>query len=188
FLRFFSSHGLLQVMNRPQWRTVAGGSRSYVEALRADMGRGVRIRGGVTRIARSGGLVTISDAGGVTDTFTQVVIASHANEALSLLADPTAEERSVLGAFTYTDNLAVLHDDRSLMPRRRATWGSWNYIGASQDQGSRPLCVSYWMNKLQSLPTRRQLFVTLNPVRPARRPLATFEYTHPLFDAAALGA
>jgi len=118
------------------------------------------------------------------------VIAAHADEALSLLSDPSAQERTILGAFRYTDNLAVLHDDRALMPRRRATWGSWNYIGARGEDGEAPLCVSYWMNRLQSLPTRRQLFVTLNPVRPPLpgRSIAAFEYTHPLFDAAALAA
>ena len=188
FLRFFSSHGLLQVVNRPQWRTVAGGSRAYVDALRAEMAGGVRIRSAATRITRAGGLVVIDDAAGQLDTFTDVVIAAHADEALGLLADPSANERQVLGAFQYTDNLAVLHDDRALMPKRRATWGSWNYLGARGDDGGTPLCVSYWMNRLQSLPTRRQLFVTLNPVRPPRHTIAAFEYTHPLFDATALGA
>lgn len=188
FLRFFSSHGLLQVFNRKQWRTVKGGSRSYVDALRLEMAGHVRIRGAAERVTRTGGLVAIRGADGELDTFTDVVIAAHADEALGLLADPTATERDVLGAFQYTDNLAVLHDDRALMPKRRATWGSWNYMGARGDDGSTPLCVSYWMNRLQSLETSRQLFVTLNPVRPPRHTIAAFEYTHPLFDAAALGA
>jgi predicted NAD/FAD-binding protein len=148
----------------------------------------VRIRGAAERITRTAGLVTVRDADGELDTFTDVVIASHADEALGMLADPSAGEREVLGAFQYTDNLAVLHDDRALMPKRRATWGSWNYIGARGDDGSTPLCVSYWMNRLQSLSTERQLFVTLNPVRPPKHILAAFEYTHPLFDAAALAA
>ena len=188
FLRFFSSHGLLQVFNRRPWSTVKGGSRAYVEALRLQMAGKVRIRRGAEHITRTGGLVTVRDADGQFDTFTDVVIAAHADEALGLLADPSVSERSVLGAFSYTDNLAVLHDDRALMPKRQATWGSWNYIGARSDDGGQPLCVSYWMNRLQSLPTRRQLFVTLNPVRPPKHTIAAFEYTHPLFDAAALDA
>ena len=188
FLRFFSSHGLLQVFNRKQWRTVKGGSRSYVDALRLQMAGKVRIRRGAEHISRTGGLVTVRDADGQLDTFTAVVIAAHADEALGLLDDPSANERGVLGAFKYTDNLAVLHDDRALMPKRRATWGSWNYIGARGDDGGQPLCVSYWMNRLQSLTTRRQLFVTLNPLRPPRHTIAAFEDTHPLFDVAALGA
>jgi predicted NAD/FAD-binding protein len=188
FLRFFSSHGLLQVWNRPQWRTVAGGSRAYVDALRGRMGDSVQVRPAAARISRTGGLVVVEDAGGRHDTFTDVVIGAHADEALGLLADPSADERRILGAFRYTDNLAVLHDDSALMPRRRVTWGSWNYIGARGDDGETPLSVSYWMNRLQSLPTRRQLFVTLNPIRPPRHAIAAFEYAHPLFDAAALDA
>jgi uncharacterized protein len=188
FLRFFSSHGLLQVFNRKQWRTVEGGSRSYVDALRLQMAGKVQMRRGATEVARTGGLVTVRDVDGQFDTFTDVVIAAHADEAFGLLADPSANERSVLGAFKYTDNLAVLHDDRALMPKRQATWGSWNYIGARGDDGGQPLCVSYWMNRLQQLPTERQLFVTLNPIRPPKHTIAAFEYTHPLFDAAALEA
>jgi predicted NAD/FAD-binding protein len=148
----------------------------------------VRFRSAAAGISRTGGLVTVRDAGGQLDTFTDVVIAAHADEALGLLADPSGNERAVLGAFRYTDNLAVLHDDRALMPKRRATWGSWNYIGARGDDAGTPLCVSYWMNRLQSLPTRRQLFVTLNPIRPPRHTIAAFEYSHPLFDPAALAA
>jgi predicted NAD/FAD-binding protein len=188
FLRFFSSHGLLQVFNRRPWSTVKGGSRAYVDALRLQMAGKVRIRRGAESITRTGGLVTVRDADGQLDTFTDVVVAAHADEALGLLADPSVGERSVLGAFRYTDNLAVLHDDRALMPKRQATWGSWNYIGARGEDGGQPLCVSYWMNRLQSLTTRRQLFVTLNPVRPPKHTIAAFEYTHPLFDASALDA
>jgi predicted NAD/FAD-binding protein len=188
FLRFFSSHGLLQVMGRPQWRTVAGGSRSYVEALRRQMGERVQVRGAARRITRTAGLVTVQDRHGDIDTFTDVVIAAHADEAVRLLGDPSDDERAILGAFEYTPNLAVLHDDRTLMPKRRSVWASWNYIeGQGEDA---PLCVSYWMNRLQSLRTRRQLFVTLNPAH-APRPgsvIRAIEYTHPLFNASALAA
>jgi predicted NAD/FAD-binding protein len=118
------------------------------------------------------------------------VFASHADEALSLLADPSPTERALLGAFRYTPNVAVLHDDAALMPRRRSVWSSWNYIGADGGDAERPLCVSYWMNALQRLETKRDLFVTLNPVRAPRpeRVIGSFDYTHPLFDAAALRA
>ena len=191
FLRFFMSHGLLQVMNRPLWRTVAGGSRSYVEALRADMGPATAFRPGARRITRQGGLSVVEDQAGGTEFFSDVVIAAHADEALGLLADPSPDEREVLGAFTYTPNTAVLHDDPTLMPKRRSVWAAWNYIGdESADAEDRPLCVSYWMNRLQGLKTSRQLFVTLNPSRapdPARV-IRSFDYEHPLFDAAALGA
>lgn len=190
FLRFFSSHGLLQVTRRSQWRSVKGGSRSYVEAMRRQMGSEVEVRRAARRITRTGGLVTVEDQTGELDTFTDVVIATHADEALRLLADPSADERNTLGAFQYTPNLAVLHDDRSLMPRRKSVWASWNYVASEGDDRGAPLCVSYWMNRLQALPTRRQLFVTLNPHRPPRPDsvIKAFEYTHPLFNAAALAA
>jgi predicted NAD/FAD-binding protein len=190
FLRFFSSHGLLQVMNRPQWRTVKGGSRAYVEALVDGMGPEFSIRPAARRITRNGGLSIVEDAGGQAEVFTDVVIAAHADEALGLLDDPSTEERRWLGAFRYTPNTAVLHDDRGLMPRRRSVWAAWNYIGDSGAGDERPLCVSYWMNHLQSLETKRQLFVTLNPARPPDpdRVIGSFDYTHPLFDAGALAA
>ena len=134
FLRFFSSHGLLQLFDKPQWRSVAGGSRAYVQAMRAQMAGQVQFRRGAMRIMRSNGLVEIEDADGAREIFTDLVIGAHADEALELLADPSENERGVLGAFRYTDNLAVLHDDRSLMPHRRATWGSWNYIGGARQR------------------------------------------------------
>jgi predicted NAD/FAD-binding protein len=190
FLRFFSSHGLLQIAGRPQWRTVAGGSRAYVSALVGAMGDRVTVKAAARRVVRQAGLSIVEDADGRGEIFTDVVIAAHADDALTLLSDPTANEKRLLGAFRYTPNTAVLHDDRLLMPRSRSVWSSWNYIGGQGDLDDRPLCVSYWMNALQKLPTRRQLFVTLNPLRQPdpSRVIQTFEYTHPLFNAAALDA
>jgi predicted NAD/FAD-binding protein len=190
FLRFFSSHGLLQLAGRPQWRTVSGGSRAYVRALVNAMGEGIEVRPGAQRITRHGGLSIIEDSSGHGEVFTDVVIAAHADEALSLLAEPSTDERRLLGAFRYTPNTAVLHDDPALMPRARSVWSSWNYIGGEGAGADRPLCVSYWMNALQRLKTRRNLFVTLNPLRqpdPARV-IQSFDYTHPLFNSAALAA
>lgn len=132
----------------------------------------------------------VDDAAGGHEVFTDVVLGAHADAALGLLDDPSDDERAVLGAFRYTPNVAVLHDDPALMPRRRSVWASWNYIGSDEPGSDRPLCVSYWMNHLQSLRTRRQLFLTLNPSRQPRAEsvVRTFEYTHPLFDQAALAA
>jgi predicted NAD/FAD-binding protein len=190
FLRFFSSHGLLQVANRPNWLTVEGGSRSYVRRLVGAIGASADLRPAATRVTRRAGLNYVEDESGRVEAFTDIVIATHADEALALLADPSADERRLLGAIRYTPNVAVLHDDRALMPRRRSVWASWNYIGNSRADADRSLCVSYWMNRLQGLKTARQLFVTLNPVR-APAPgsvIRRFNYSHPLFDAAALAA
>lgn len=190
FLRFFSSHGLFHVVQKPIWRTVKRGSRAYVEALVRDMGHGLTVRPGAKRITRNGGLATVEDAAGGVEVYTDVVIGAHADEALGLLGDASHDERRILGGFKYTPNVAVLHDDASLMPRRKAVWSSWNYVGSDDADADAPLCVSYWMNRLQDLPTKRQLFVTLNPVRQPRPDsvIRTFDYTHPLFDSAALSA
>ncbi|MEO6395658.1 MAG: FAD-dependent oxidoreductase [Devosia sp.] len=189
FIRFFINHGLMDIVGRPQWRTVTGGSREYVKRLLARVGA-VRSGAAVTQITRSYGQVTVRDAKGNSDRFDDAVIATHADQALRLLGDADAEERALLGAFTYTDNLAVLHNDTALMPERRRVWGSWNYIGESSDIGERPLCVTYWMNKLQNLDRTHPLFVTLNPTRPIGegKMIQTFNYSHPLFDHKAIAA
>lgn len=190
FVRFFSSHQLFSLGRRVNWRTVAGGSRSYVKALTAAAGIDVETTNGARRIYRENGLVIIEDAKGERDVFTDVVMATHANTSLSLLADADLDESRLLGAFRYTDNLTVLHDDPALMPKRRHIWASWNYIGAGESEAGESLCVSYWMNRLQGLDKRHPLFVTLNPGRMPKQSAIkqSFVYSHPLFDNAALAA
>jgi predicted NAD/FAD-binding protein len=190
FVRFFSTHGLLDIDRRPQWRTVNGGSRAYVERLRARLSGRLRTGNAVRRIARGPLGVMVEDASGRREAFDDVVIATHADQALRLLDDPSADERALLGAFRYSDNLAVLHADARLMPRRRRIWASWNYIGEDRADGGRRLCVTYWMNRLQGLDPRRPLFVTLNPVRDPEPATVEcrIEYSHPLFDAGSLQA
>jgi uncharacterized protein len=184
FLRFCGNHGLLKLVGRPLWRTVVGGSRVYVEELARQIGEGVRLRRGVDQVRRIDGGVVVQDSTGAEERFDHVVIGAHADQALAMLAEPTARERELLGAFKYSRNLTILHTDAGLMPRRRRAWASWNYIGA--DDG---LCVTYWMNKLQGLPGQ-DLFVTLNPPRPpaAGTLLRSELYEHPIFDPAAIKA
>jgi len=184
FLRFCGNHGLLKLVGRPLWRTVVGGSRVYVEELARQIGDGVRLRRGAAQVRRVDGGVLVRDTTGETERFDHVVIGAHADQALALLAEPTAQERELLGAFRYSRNLTILHTDPGLMPRRRRAWASWNYIGA---EGG--LCVTYWMNRLQGLPGQ-DLFVTLNPPRPpAPGTLLRSElYEHPIFDPAAMKA
>jgi predicted NAD/FAD-binding protein len=169
---------------------VAGGSSEYVHRLSASFSEGVRLGSGVRSISRENGRVIVTDTTGNVDTFTDVVIATHADQALAMLADADHEERSLLGAFRYTDNLAVLHSDENLMPKRKRVWSSWNYIGETRDEDAQPLCVTYWMNRLQNLDRRHQLFVTLNPIREitGSRIIGSYHYTHPLFDQRALDA
>jgi predicted NAD/FAD-binding protein len=183
FIRFCGNHGLLKVVGRPQWRTVEGGSRIYVQCL-AQAIDDVRLDHAVTTVRRTEQGVIVHDNQGGAERFDHVIIGAHADQALAMLAEPTAREKEVLGAFRYSRNLTVLHTDAGLMPHRRRAWASWNYIGASGG-----LCVTYWMNKLQGLPGQ-DLFVTLNPPRPPKPDtlLRSELYEHPIFNRAALKA
>ena len=190
FVRFFKNHGLLETRNsrRPQWRTVTGGSRAYVQRLTADFADRIRLNSPVVGVRRFPNRVEVTVAGGQTETFDDVVIAAHSDQALAMLSDPSVQERKLLGAIRYERNFAVLHRDVAFMPKRRSAWASWNYISASGDTDSRLVCLTYWMNMLQNIAPENQLFVTLNPhVTPAKQ-IASFEYDHPIFDMAALDA
>jgi len=180
FFNFFDNHGLLKVQNGQHWRTVSGGSQCYVREMQKAFADNVRLASGVARIERAADGVTVTDENGHMDRFDQVVVASHANAALAMLADAAQDEREVLSAFSYQPNRAVLHTDESQMPRRRRAWSSWNYIGEAHDGA-----VTYWMNRLQNLPCAENLFVTLNPVTPVREDavIADFSYEHPMFNA-----
>ena len=187
FIRFNANHGLLNLVDRPVWRTVTGGSRHYVRRLAEALGEvraGAPVRG-VRRVA--GGVEVVAD--GAAQKYDDVVIAAHADDALNMLESPTEAERRALGAFPYLDNVAVLHTDARLMPKRRAAWSSWNYL-ASGEGDARRLTVSYWMNRLQPLPGRADVFLTLNPPweLPASAVLRRTRYRHPLFDAGAFAA
>jgi uncharacterized protein len=188
FVSFFDNHGLLKLRDRPVWRTVVGGSRHYVRKLTGRLAGRMRLGTAAVAVARARDQVMVRDDAGQVDQFDHVVIATHADQALSLLADASADESRLLGAFRYTRNRAMLHSDQALMPKRRAAWSSWNYLGARDETGDR-LCVTYWMNALQGI-AGPQLFVTLNPFRPPRPDTVHHEeiYEHPVFDAPALRA
>ncbi len=191
FLRFYQNHGLLRFTDRPQWRTVTGGSHEYVrrvaDALGADA---IRAATPVQSVHRLGAAVQLLLKDGPTEEFDGVVIATHAPQALALLADASADERSTLGAFRTKPNHAVLHSDPALMPKRGAAWSSWNYLGEKDAAGERATSVTYWMNRLQNLDPALPLFLTLNPVVQPHANLvhARFEYAHPQFDGIASAA
>lgn len=190
FVRFFNNHGLLKLVARPPWRTVVGGSTAYVTRLLGEFGGAVRAGRRVTGLRRTDRGVLVREHGGQAMRYDQVVVAVHSDQALELLEDPSPDERRLLGAIGYAPNQVVLHADPSLMPRRRAAWSSWNYVGrrGERDEAAPPT-VSYWMNRLQHLPGR-PLFVSLNPARePAPGTvLETRAFDHPMFDARALDA
>lgn len=185
FIRFCETHGLFKIADRPVWRTVEGGSRQYVRALAASIGQ-IRTAHPVRAVRRTANGVEITDFAAAVHSFDRVVIATHADDALGLLADASAEERRLLGAFRYSDNDAILHQDPALMPRRRRVWSSWNYLSGAGG-GPKP-AVTYWLNRLQRIPSKHPLFVTLNPHRePSRKlMLERMSYRHPTFDTAAI--
>ena len=189
FVRFFINHGLLQVKDRPLWRTVKGGSRQYVKRLLHDAAVVVRKDTGIVRVRRMADGVDLTDKHGAVHRFDQVVMASHADQSLAMIEDATDEERSILGAFGYQKNRAILHSDPSLMPRRKRAWAAWNYC-RNGDRPTDPVSVTYWMNALQHIDPGIPLFVSLNPNREPARGLVHYEtnYDHPLFDAAAIEA
>jgi uncharacterized protein len=188
FLTFCRNHGLLQISGRPQWRTVAGGGREYVRRMAAEI-PDVRLATPVQRVKRTADAVEVRSADGP-ERFDQAVLACHSDQALGLLGDPHPVERELLGSIRYQPNRIVLHTDSSLMPRAPAAWSSWNYSSAVQDDGTQPVSVSYWLNRLQPLPFHTDVIETLNPHSEPRPQsvLGRFEYSHPVFDAAALRA
>ena len=173
-------------------RTVAGGSRRYVDRLLAPLkaaGR-VRLDDPVTEVRRHGDHVLVRTASGEVDRFDQVVFATHSDQALAMLCDASDEERTLLGAIRYLPNDVVLHRDAALMPRRRKVWSSWNYLRDTGADARRPVSVTYWMNRLQGIDPARPLFVTLNPVSEPDPAMIFGRWTfdHPQFDRAAIDA
>ena len=191
-IRFCHNHGLLQVRERPQWYTVRGGSRRYVDRLASRIGH-VRLATpvlGVSRDERQGRGVALRTADG-TERFEHVVLACHAPQALALLVDADSDERRVLGALRTQANAAVLHTDTRLLPSRRAAWASWNYERADgADAGDHRVCLHYLLNRLQPLPWQQPVIVSLNPIRPPRPEtiLGRFDYAHPVYDLQAIAA
>jgi predicted NAD/FAD-binding protein len=193
-IRFCHNHGLMQVSDRPAWWTVPGGARQYVEKIVAQI-PDRRLNTAVLKVQRDehGVAVQFRDiAGNHTERFDKVVFATHSDETLALLADASAAEREVLSAVAYQANVAVLHTDASVLPRRRAAWAAWNYQGgAGAGPSAQPrVCLHYLLNKLQPLPFAQAVVVSLNPLQtidPALT-LGRFHYAHPVFDLAAIHA
>lgn len=182
FVRFLEQHGMLRMVRPFAWHTIEGGSRRYVDALVAQSGFELRLATRVERVARFSGISIV--AGGQQDRYDRVILATHANTALELLGDATADERRVLGAFSYSTNRAVLHTDRAFLPGAPSAHASWNYVA---DPQTSEVAVTYSMTRLQGLPDAPYL-VTLNPRSEPRGILCQVTFTHPQLDAAALAA
>lgn len=185
FIRFCNNHGLLNLRNRPQWRTVSGGSKRYVNAVRDIIGReNIHSNFMVSSIDRHSAGVTLRSRTGQTISADQVVIATHANQALSMLNDADELERKYLGPFSYESNLAILHTDVRYLPKRKRAWASWNYVEQSEEDTAK-VSVSYWMNRLQNIDSTTPYIVSLNPaIRPGTRHILRSQvYEHPIFNA-----
>jgi predicted NAD/FAD-binding protein len=185
---FFRNHGMLSVNDRPQWRTISGGSMRYVARLVAPFATRIRLRTPVERVRRFATHVTVQARSCEPQRFDQVVFACHSDQALRLLEDATSTERAVLGTMQYQRNEVVLHNDASLLPRRRLAWAAWNYHLPRKPVDR--VCVTYNMNILQSLKTREPLCVTLNrsDTIDERRILRELVYSHPVFTTSSVAA
>ena len=196
FMRFFGAHGLFTTLDQPVWRSVVGGSHTYVGRLLERFRGRLRVSQRVRQLRRdprqqnsgagAGGVVVASAAGD--ERFDRVVCATHSDQALALLADADALESRVLGGIPYTESRCVLHTDESFLPKRRAAWASWNYLHPRDEVHDQRICGSYWMNLLQRIPGPANYIVTLNPPRPIAPARVLYEttYHHPLYTAASV--
>ncbi len=185
---FFDNHGMFGLRDRPRWRTVSGGSSRYVDAIVAPWRDRIRLRAPVRTVERLQDRVRIEADGCESEDFDEVVVATHSDQALAMLADPSEAEREVLGAIPYQRNEAVLHTDTSLLPRRRTAWSSWNFH--LTEAPARRTTVTYWMNNLQRLRSDRQFLLTLNrgdAIAPEKT-IRCFTYDHPVYTAAGVRA
>ncbi|MGQ7845688.1 NAD(P)/FAD-dependent oxidoreductase [Granulosicoccus sp. 3-233] len=185
FIRFCSNHGLLQISNRPQWKTVTGGSQSYVRAVADIIGHDAIQTGfAVQKVERRVDGITVHAEDGRTLDADELVLATHADQALACLESPSEREVALLSPFRYESNQAYLHTDISYLPKRRRAWCSWNYVEQSPDD-TQQVSLSYWMNRLQNLRSDTQFVVTLNPDRVPDDAcvLRSHTYEHPLFNA-----
>lgn len=188
FVRFFNNHGLLQLRERPQWYSICGGSRAYIAPLSQPFAERIRLNSAVSRVHRSDNGVTLTTQQGEEHAFDQLVLATHSDQALALLADASAEEQAVLTAVSYQTNDVVLHTDTSVLPHNKKVWSAWNYSLDAQQRDSAVL--NYNMNMLQNLHAPQTFCVTLNNTAAIANDkiLGSYRYDHPLFDAAAVHA
>lgn len=183
FFTFFQNHGMLEMSKRPQWQTIVGGSHAYLKAFQGAFKGSLRIGTPAHAISRDERGVVLSLNGAEPERYDSIVIATHADEALKLLADPSPEEISALGSWSYSKNRTVLHTDASVLGPKRRLWAAWNYRRRTNSRADSPVAITYYMNKLQRLRAQRDYFVTLNALEDInpRSVLYEVEYTHPIY-------
>ncbi len=187
--RFYENHGLLSLTDRPTWYTVTGGSHTYVKRFLATFTGTVRTGCGVKRVLRLDNGVRLDFEDGGSQAFDDVVIATHADQAIALLEDPSDDERSLLSAWSYSQNQVLLHTDEQQMPPLRSAWAAWNYLRLAPACDDSPASLTYYMNRLQNFKGHATYLVTLNPLRPVQQSalIAEFMDTHPVYNSSAVG-
>lgn len=184
FFQFFENHGLLSLEDRPRWRTVVGGSSAYVKAFKKMYSGELSVGKAVKSIRREDAQVYLDFDSSESRSFDAVVVATHADQSLRLLADPDEDEKKLLGAWSYQKNRTYLHTDISYLPSLKASWASWNFIDEKNSSSDQPATLTYHMNRLQGLQSSKDYCVTLNPARviPSEHVIKELMYEHPIFD------
>ncbi len=190
FLQFFNNHGLLTTNNHPQWHTVTGGSKEYVQRITAPFKDKIKTNCAATKVTREEGGVRVKDSQGNSMLYDNVIFACHSDQALKLLSNPSTEEQKIIGDIKYQPNEMVLHTDQSFMQKRENAWSSWVYLSEEKKDTNTGVSLSYWMNNLQPLKTKTPIIITLNPGKEPNPNLIQdrYNFTHPIFDEPAIQA
>lgn len=190
FLQFFDNHGLLTINDHPQWHTVTGGSKEYVQRITAPFADKIKVYCAVTKVTRETEGIRVNDLQGGSEIYDKVIFACHSDQIMTLLSNPTEQEKEIIGAVKYQPNEMILHTDTSFMQKRKKAWSSWAYLSEDIKDTSPNVSLSYWMNNLQPLKTNTPIIVTLNPGREPDPNLIQDRYSfeHPVFDSSAIQA
>ncbi|MGE4313547.1 MAG: NAD(P)/FAD-dependent oxidoreductase [Pseudobdellovibrionaceae bacterium] len=190
FLRFFDNHGLLTVFDQPDWRTVKGGSRQYIEKILSHLNIALRLNSAIQTVSREGTSVIVTDTQGQGEEFDLVIFATHADQTVRILDQMDETETEILSGFRFQPNRVVVHGDTSLMPKTKRDWASWVYLSEAGEDDKEDVSLSYWMNNLQTLATTKPVIVTLNPSRLPDDTLIydTHDFAHPVFTTEAIEA
>ncbi len=188
FIRFFDNHGLLSVNDQPQWYSVNGGSKEYISRITRNFRDKIKLSTGVTKVIRKDGKITIIDSNNESQEFDQVIFACHSDQALKMLDQPSDAELDIIGSFKYQKNTVVTHSDINFMPKRKSCWASWVYLSDDSNPISENMALTYWMNNLQNLPSKKPILVTMNPTKmpDANLTYDIQEFEHPIFDKDAI--
>ena len=190
FIRFFDNHGLLTVNDQPQWYTVKGGSKEYVSKIIEPFKTNIKLNTSICKVIRNDDGVEIIEEEGNSVIYDQIIIATHSDQAISMIENPTKEEKEIIGSIKYQPNEMILHSDISFMQKRKNAWSSWVYLSEEMEDNSNNVSLSYWMNNLQNIDTNKDIIITLNPKRKPDidKIYDTYVFHHPVFDINAIKA